>query len=57
MGRARRAKLGRFLINSTLGIGGLFDAAKYWGIEKSREDFGQTLGVWGFPPVPTSSCL
>jgi phospholipid-binding lipoprotein MlaA len=25
----------------------LFDAAKYWGIEKSREDFGQTLAVWG----------
>jgi phospholipid-binding lipoprotein MlaA len=45
-------ELGRFLINSTLGIGGLFDAAKYWGIEKSREDFGQTLGVWGFPPGP-----
>src|SRR3972149_6594468 len=39
--------LPRFLINSTLGIGGLFDAAKYWGIEKSREDFGQTLAVWG----------
>lgn len=45
-------ELGRFLINSTLGIGGLFDAAKYWGIEKSREDFGQTLGVWGIPPGP-----
>ena len=40
-------ELSRFLINSTLGIGGLFDAAKYWGIEKSREDFGQTLAVWG----------
>jgi phospholipid-binding lipoprotein MlaA len=45
-------ELGRFLINSTLGIGGLFDAARYWGIEKSREDFGQTLGVWGVPPGP-----
>src|SRR5712691_13408376 len=45
-------EVGRFLINSTLGIGGLFDAAKYWGIEKSREDFGQTLGVWGVPPGP-----
>ena len=42
----------RFLINSTAGIGGLFDAAKYWGIEKSREDFGQTLGVWGVGPGP-----
>jgi phospholipid-binding lipoprotein MlaA len=41
-------ELGRFLINSTVGIGGLFDMAKQeFGIEKSREDFGQTLGVWG----------
>ena len=45
-------EVGRFLINSSLGIGGLFDAAKYWGIEKSREDFGQTLGVWGVPAGP-----
>src|SRR5262249_26568829 len=42
-------ELGRFLINSTLGIGGLFHGAKYGGIEKSREDFGQPLGVWGVP--------
>jgi phospholipid-binding lipoprotein MlaA len=41
-------EVSRFLINSTAGIGGLFDPAKdYWGIQKSREDFGQTLGVWG----------
>ena len=41
-------ELSRFLINSTAGIGGLFDPAKdFWGIQKSREDFGQTLGVWG----------
>ena len=45
-------ELSRFMINSTAGIGGLFDAAKYWGIEKSREDFGQTLGVWGVSPGP-----
>jgi phospholipid-binding lipoprotein MlaA len=45
-------EVSRFLINSTLGIGGLFDAAKYWGIEKSREDFGQTLAVWGSGPGP-----
>jgi phospholipid-binding lipoprotein MlaA len=43
----------RFLINSTAGIGGLFDPAKdFWGIQKSREDFGQTLGVWGSGPGP-----
>jgi len=45
-------EVSRFVINSTLGIGGLFDAAKYWGIEKSREDFGQTLAVWGSGPGP-----
>ena len=45
-------EVSRFLINSTLGIGGLFDAAKYWNIEKSKEDFGQTLGVWGAGPGP-----
>lgn len=46
-------ELARFLINSTAGIGGLFDPAKdYWGIPSSREDFGQTLGVWGSGPGP-----
>ena len=43
----------RFLINSTAGVGGLFDPAKdYWGIRPSSEDFGQTLGVWGAGPGP-----
>ncbi len=37
----------RFLINTTLGIGGLFDVAKKFGLEKHNEDFGQTLAVWG----------
>jgi len=46
-------EIGRFLINSTLGIGGLFDIAKQeFGLDKSREDFGQTLGVWGAGPGP-----
>jgi phospholipid-binding lipoprotein MlaA len=46
-------EVARFLINSTAGIGGLFDPAKdYWGIQSSREDFGQTLGVWGAEPGP-----
>jgi phospholipid-binding lipoprotein MlaA len=41
-------EVGRFLINSTAGIGGLWDPANdYWGIPPSKEDFGQTLGVWG----------
>jgi phospholipid-binding lipoprotein MlaA len=39
----------RFVINSTVGILGLFDPATALGIEKTnREDFGQTLAVWGF---------
>ena len=38
----------RFTINTTIGIGGLFDPAKSLGYESKSEDFGQTLGVWGF---------
>jgi phospholipid-binding lipoprotein MlaA len=45
-------EFGRFLFNSTVGIGGLFDVAKIEGIEKSREDFGQTLGFYGVGPGP-----
>lgn len=46
-------ELARFAINSTLGIGGLFDIAKQeFGIRKSNEDAGQTLGVWGMGPGP-----
>lgn len=37
----------RFLVNSTLGIAGLFDVAKSFGMEGHDEDFGQTLAVWG----------
>ncbi len=39
--------LGRFVINSTLGVGGLIDVAQYWGMPSHYEDFGQTLGTWG----------
>lgn len=39
--------LGRLLINSTVGIFGLFDVASELGLEKHDEDFGQTLAVWG----------
>ncbi|WP_018411857.1 MlaA family lipoprotein [Methyloversatilis thermotolerans] len=38
---------GRVLVNSTLGILGLFDVASDMGLEKHDEDFGQTLGRWG----------
>jgi len=37
----------RLLINSTIGIFGLFDVASELGLEKHEEDFGQTLAVWG----------
>jgi phospholipid-binding lipoprotein MlaA len=45
-------EFGRFVFNSTVGVGGLFDVAKMEGIEKSREDFGQTLGFYGAGPGP-----
>ena len=39
--------LARFLVNSTVGIFGIFDIASEIGLEEETEDFGQTLGVWG----------
>jgi phospholipid-binding lipoprotein MlaA len=44
----------RFLVNSTIGAGGLFDMAAPMGLVQHDEDFGQTLGVWG---VKTGSYL
>lgn len=41
--------LQRFAINTTYGIGGMFDRASEMGIERHSEDFGQTLAVWGVP--------
>ena len=43
---------GRFVINSTLGVFGIFDWATDFGLKKHREDFGQTLGYWGVPSGP-----
>lgn len=37
----------RFVVNTTVGIYGLFDVASALGLEKHNEDFGQTLGKWG----------
>ena len=42
----------RFVLNSVLGIFGLWDVATPMGLEKHDEDFGQTLGVWGVGPGP-----
>ena len=42
----------RFTLNTTLGLGGLFDPASDVGLDVNDEDFGQTLGKWGVPPGP-----
>lgn len=42
----------RFAMNTTLGIGGLFDPASDANLPKHDEDLGQTLGKWGVPPGP-----
>jgi phospholipid-binding lipoprotein MlaA len=44
--------LGRFVINTTVGVAGLFNPAGALGIPRTEEDFGQTLGVWGVAPGP-----
>lgn len=46
--RDASATTARFMVNSTVGVLGLFDpAGRHLGIEAREEDFGQTLGVWG----------
>lgn len=42
----------RFVINTTIGVAGLWDAAAHFGLEGRSEDFGQTLGVWGVEEGP-----
>jgi phospholipid-binding lipoprotein MlaA len=53
-GKPRRAgdTLMRFMINSTLGLGGIFDPATAWGYPSHATDFGVTLGVWGVDEGP-----
>jgi phospholipid-binding lipoprotein MlaA len=44
---------GRLVVNTTMGLGGLFDVAEpTFGLEKHHEDFGQTLGFWAVEPGP-----
>jgi phospholipid-binding lipoprotein MlaA len=43
---------GRVLVNSSIGIGGLFDPASRMGLVDHDEDFSQTLAVWGVPRGP-----
>ncbi|WP_070888127.1 VacJ family lipoprotein [Pseudomonas sp. D1-3] len=42
----------RLLLNTTVGVLGLFDVASNMGLQRSDEDFGQTLGVWGVQSGP-----
>lgn len=54
-GEPRRAgdTLGRFLLNTTVGVAGLFDVADSWfGVPRHTEDFGQTMAVWGVGEGP-----
>lgn len=53
-GKPKRAvrNLGRFLVNTTIGVGGLADPASDIGIPAAPEDFGQTLAVWGVKDTP-----
>jgi len=51
MGRALN-DVGRVAVNSTIGIGGLFDVASNLDMPRYNEDFGQTLGTWGVASGP-----
>jgi phospholipid-binding lipoprotein MlaA len=53
-GKPRRAgdTLMRLLINSTVGLGGIFDVASDWGYQQHDTDFGITLAIWGLPQGP-----
>ena len=44
--------LTRFIINTTIGIGGFIDVASKMGLQRHEEDFGQTLAVWGVGEGP-----
>jgi len=47
-----RITLTRFILNTTVGIAGVYDFAKDAGLPRHKEDFGQTLAVWGVGPGP-----
>jgi phospholipid-binding lipoprotein MlaA len=51
-GKRVEATVVRFMLNSTIGVGGLIDVGTYVGLDFHREDFGQTLAVWGVGPGP-----
>jgi phospholipid-binding lipoprotein MlaA len=43
---------GRFLVNTTIGLAGIFDVATDWGLPGRSRDFGETMGTYGVPPGP-----
>ncbi|HYS45728.1 MAG TPA: VacJ family lipoprotein [Rhizomicrobium sp.] len=43
---------GRFLVNTTIGVAGIFDVATDWGLPARPRDFGETMGTYGVPPGP-----
>lgn len=49
---AGASDLARVVINTTIGVGGLWDPASKMNLVKHEEDFGQTFSVWGFPRGP-----
>jgi phospholipid-binding lipoprotein MlaA len=53
-GRVKQAEVtaGRFMTNSTIGLGGLIDVAGKWGMPHHNNEFGVTLGHWGVHPGP-----
>jgi phospholipid-binding lipoprotein MlaA len=50
--KASLSDVGRLVLNTAFGIGGLFDPASDAGLAKNDEDFGLTLGHWGVHPGP-----
>jgi phospholipid-binding lipoprotein MlaA len=50
--RGAATEIGRFMLNATFGLGGLYDVAKDMDITTREEDTGQTLGFYGVPPGP-----
>lgn len=50
--KAFGSDIGRFLLNTTVGVFGFIDVATMVGLDDQPEDFGQTLGYWGVKPGP-----
>ena len=44
--------IGRFLVNTTIGVAGIFDVASDWGMPARARDFGETMGTYGVPAGP-----